>query len=206
MTRAVIITGTDTGIGKTVFSAGLTMALGATYWKPVQSGLEEETDSQTVARLTGQPVWPEAYRLALPASPHLAAAREGVEIAPLALPALQGPLVVEGAGGALVPLQGRFLYADQMAAWQKPVIIVARTTLGTINHTLLTIEALRARHVPLLGLAFVGEAMPDSQETICRISGLPALGRLPNLPVLTAQTLRQAFQNFDLTPVKGALQ
>lgn len=205
MTRAVIITGTDTGIGKTVLSAVLTAALGATYWKPVQSGLDEETDSQTVARLTGQPVLPEAYRLSLPASPHLAAAKEGLRIAPLALPAVQGPLVVEGAGGALVPLQGSYLYADQMAQWQKPVIVVARTSLGTINHTLLTIEALRARNVPLLGVAFVGDAMADSQETICRIADLQSLGRLPRLAILDRESLRLAARTLDLAAIRAVL-
>lgn len=205
MTRAVIITGTDTGIGKTVFSAALTAALDASYWKPVQSGLDGETDSQTVARLSGQPVLPEAYRLRRPASPHLAAAEEGLRIAPVALPVVQGTLVVEGAGGALVPLHGSYLYADQMAQWQKPVIIVARTSLGTINHTLLTIEALRARHVPLLGVAFVGDAMADSQETICRISGLQSLGRLPQLAILNREKLRLAAQGIDLTSIRAML-
>lgn len=205
MTRAVIITGTDTGIGKTVLSAVLTAALGATYWKPVQSGLDEETDSQTVARLTGQPVLPEAYRLSLPASPHLAAAEEGLRIAPVALPAVQGLLVVEGAGGALVPLQGSYLYADQMAQWQKPVIVVARTSLGTINHTLLTIEALRARHVPLLGVAFVGDAMTDSQETICRIADLQSLGRLPKLAILDRESLCLAARTLDLAAIRAVL-
>ena len=205
MTRAVIITGTDTGIGKTVFSAALTAALDASYWKPVQSGLDGETDSQTVARLTGQPVLPEAYRLRRPASPHLAAAEEGLRIAPIALPAVEGPLVVEAAGGALVPLHGSYLYADQMARWQKPVIIVARTSLGTINHTLLTIEALRARHVPLLGVAFVGDAMADSQDAICRISGLQSLGRLPQLAILNREKLRLAAQALDLTSIRAVL-
>ncbi|WP_349293928.1 ATP-dependent dethiobiotin synthetase BioD [Gemmobacter sp. 24YEA27] len=103
MSSAVIITGTDTGIGKTVFSAGLTLALQASYWKPVQAGLDEETDSETVARLTGRPTLPEAYRLKLPASPHHAAAREGVRITAMSLPRVDGPLVVEGAGGRWCP-------------------------------------------------------------------------------------------------------
>lgn len=205
MNRTVIVAGTDTGIGKTIFSAGLTLALGATYWKPVQSGLEDETDSQTVARLTGRPTLPEAFRLRLPASPHLAAAKEGIEIGRIALPAHQGHLVIEGAGGALVPLNMHSLYADVMAEWQKPVIVVARTSLGTINHSLLTIEALRARHVPLLGVAFVGEEMQDSRQTICRIAHLPDLGRLPRLAEVTAATLAQAFTAIDISRIKKAL-
>lgn len=205
MSSAVIITGTDTGIGKTVFSAGLSLALQTSYWKPVQAGLDEETDSETVARLTGRPTLPEAYRLKLPASPHHAAAREGTRITAMSLPRVDGPLVVEGAGGALVPLDGSFLYADQMAQWQAPVIVVARTALGTINHSLLTIEALRARRVPLLGIVFIGAEMQDSQQTICRIAALPALGRLPRLANVTRPALEQAFQGIDLSAIKAAL-
>jgi dethiobiotin synthetase len=111
MTRFVI-TGTDTGIGKTVFSAALAGALGIRYWKPIQSGLEEETDSEAVARLAGVPVLPEAYRLRTPASPHLAAAIDGVTIDPDRLAPPDGPLIVEGAGGALVPVTRTLLYAD----------------------------------------------------------------------------------------------
>ena len=205
MTSAIVITGTDTGIGKTVFSAGLTLALGATYWKPIQSGLEEETDSQTVTRLTGRPALPEAYRLREPASPHYAAACEGVEIAPMPLPDLPGPVVIEGAGGVLVPLRGSYLYADLMAEWRAPVIVIARTALGTINHSLLSVEALRARNVPILGLVFIGDEVPDSQSTICRIAGLPSLGRLPIIPDLTTGGLSRAFGSIDLATIRAAL-
>lgn len=113
--------------------------------------------------------------------------------------------MVEGAGGALVPLDGSFLYADQMAKWQAPVIVVARTALGTINHSLLTIEALRARRVPLLGIVFIGEEMQDSQHSICRIAALPALGRLPRLTNVTRSALEQAFPAIDLATIKAAL-
>jgi len=205
MTSALVITGTDTGVGKTVFSAGLTLALQACYWKPVQAGLDEETDRETVARLTGCPTLPEAYRLRSPASPHLAAALDGVEIAPIPLPDLPGPLVIEGAGGALVPLAGYRLYADQMADWQAPVIVVARTRLGTINHSLLTIEALRSRRVPVLGVAFVGAEVRDSQDTICRLADLPSLGRLPPLTELTRPALAEAFRAIDLDTIRRAL-
>lgn len=207
MTCPLIVTGTDTGIGKTIFSAGLTQALAASYWKPVQSGLDEETDSETVARLSGCKVLPEAYRLKFPASPHLSAAREGVEITAnaLALPQDQGVLVVEGAGGALVPLHGDLLYADVMAAWEAPVIVVARTSLGTINHSLLTIEALRARGLPLLGVAFVGAENADSQSSICRLGQTRSLGRLPIIPDLTRTSLAAAFLGIDLATIRGAL-
>lgn len=195
----IIVTGTDTGIGKTVFAAALAGALGAHYWKPVQAGIEEEsTDAQRVAHLSGLPraqVLDEAYRLATPCSPHLAAEIDGVRIDPalLALPEVDGPLVVEGAGGVLVPISRSETYADQFARWGAPVVLVARTQLGTINHTLLSIEALRARGMPILGVAFVGEPVEDSEATICAMGGVQRLGRLPRLDPLTPETLRAAF-------------
>ncbi len=201
----IIVTGTDTEIGKTVFAAALAGALGAHYWKPVQAGLEEDGgDADRVARLSGLPrenVLAEAYRLTTPCSPHRAAEIDGVEIDParLALPHVDGPLVVEGAGGALVPLSRSMTYADQFARWQAPVIVVARTVLGTINHSLLTIEALRARGVEVLGVAFVGEPQEDSEATICAMGKVRRLGRLPHVSPLTPETLREAFAaNFDL--------
>ena len=195
MTRTIVVTGTDTDIGKTVFAAGLAAALGATYWKPVQAGLDEGSDGDTVRRLGVTRVLPEAYRLVTPCSPHLAAAIDGVTIDPerLALPAVDGPLVVEGAGGVLVPLAGELLYADMFARWGAPVVLVARTALGTINHSLLSIEALRRRGVPILGVAFVGEPVEDSEAIIARIGGVKRLGRLGRVAPLDAATLAQAF-------------
>ncbi|QQN74461.1 dethiobiotin synthase [Croceicoccus sp. YJ47] len=202
MSRTIVVTGTDTDIGKTVFAAGLTAAMGAHYWKPVQAGLDDGSDSRTVEML-GVPaarIVPEAYRLTTPCSPHLAAERDGVEIDParLTLPMVDGPLVVEGAGGALVPVTRGLLYADLFARWGAPVVIVARTTLGTINHSLLTIEALRSRAVPILGIAFVGEEVEDSERIICAMGRVRHLGRLPHVDPLDARTLRAAFANgFD---------
>lgn len=196
--RGYFVTGTDTGVGKTVFAAGLAAALGARYWKPVQSGLEDETDSAAVARLAGldpAAILPEAYRLATPCSPHEAARIDGVAIDPvrLALPECEGPLVVEGAGGVLVPLSDDLLTADQIKRWALPVILVARTTLGTINHSLLSLEALRARDIAVAGVAFVGDANPASEAAIVRHGRCTHLGRLPWLDPLTAGTLAAAF-------------
>lgn len=196
--RRIVVTGTDTDVGKTVFAAALTGALGASYWKPVQAGLDDGGDRASVARLAGiapDRVLPEAYRLTTPCSPHRAADIDGVTIDParLAPPACDGPLVIEGAGGALVPLTRELLYADMFARWAAPVVIVARTALGTINHSLLTIEALRHRGVAILGVAFVGDAVPDSEATICAIGRVTRLGRLPMLPDLTPATLAAAF-------------
>ena len=198
MTRFVV-TGTDTGIGKTVFAAALAGATGVPYWKPVQAGLDDETDSEVVARLANVAVVPEAYRLVTPASPHRAAAIDGVTIDPDQLTPPEGDLIVEGAGGALVPLTRTLLYADMFARWQIPVIICARTALGTINHSLLTIEALRARGVPIHGLAFLGDAVEDSEAIIAEIASVRRLGRLPIIDPLTPQKLAAAFSaNFDL--------
>ena len=198
MTRFVV-TGTDTGIGKTIFSAALAQATGAPYWKPIQSGLEEDTDSEVVARLAGVPTIPEAYRLVTPASPHRAAEIDGVIIDAETLTPPPGDLIVEGAGGALVPVTRTILYADLFTRWNIPVIVCARTALGTINHSLLTIEALRARGVPIHGIAFLGDAVEDSEAIISEISGVRRLGRLPILDQLTANNLAAAFTaNFSV--------
>lgn len=203
MTNVIVVTGTDTDIGKTVFAAALTAALGARYWKPVQSGLDGGSDAERVAALgvPAERIMPEAYRLLTPCSPHLAAEIDGVEIDPdrLTPPSTSGPLVVEGAGGALVPVTRRLLYADLFARWGHPVVVVARTSLGTINHSLLTIEALRARGVPILGVAFNGDALEDSEAMIAELGGVKRLGRLPRLARLTPEALAAVFTDgFDV--------
>ncbi|KQU86261.1 dethiobiotin synthetase [Mesorhizobium sp. Root102] len=209
MKRRIVVTGTDTGIGKTVFSAGLAGLLNGFYWKPVQSGLDGETDSEVVARLAGLPsgrVLPETYRLKSPLSPHRSAEIDGVaiEAVKLSLPDLQGPLIIEGAGGLMVPLNRQTRFIDIFAQWRLPVILCARTALGTINHTLLSIEALRARSIPLIGIAFIGEEVADTQRTILEFGGVPQLGRLPLLDPLTAETLRDAMvAGFDLALIAG---
>ncbi|HVJ03439.1 MAG TPA: dethiobiotin synthase [Sphingomonas sp.] len=196
----IVVTGTDTDIGKTVFAAGLADALGATYWKPVQSGLDGGSDAERVAALAGATVLPEAYRLGTPCSPHFAAEIDGVTIDPDRLvPPEIDPLVIEGAGGVLVPVTRELLYADLFARWQLPTVLVARTVLGTINHSLLSIEALRTRRVPILGVAFVGDANEDSEATIADIGRVRRLGRLPRLDPLDRATLSVAFaQAFNI--------
>jgi dethiobiotin synthetase len=132
-----------------------------------RQGWTRETDSEAVARLAGVDVLPEAYRLITPCSPHRAAEIDGVTIDPERLTPPPCRVVIEGAGGALVPLTRELVYADLFARWGLPVVVVARTTLGTINHALLTIEALRARSIWVGGILFSGNAMPDSEATIC---------------------------------------
>jgi dethiobiotin synthetase len=188
-----VVTGTDTGIGKTVFAAALAGALGVRYWKPVQSGLEDETDSEAVARLAGVEILPEAYRLKLPASPHQSAAEEGVVIDAEALTPPDGPLVIEGAGGLMVPLTRATLYIDVFARWSLPLVLCARTALGTINHTLLSVEAIRTRSIPLAGIAFIGDANHESESIIIEKSGAKRLGRLPHVEPLNPETLAAAF-------------
>jgi dethiobiotin synthetase len=200
MSNAIVVTGTDTGIGKTVFSAGLAALLGADYWKPVQAGLEGETDTQVVARLGGLSagrIVPEFYRLRTPASPHHAADIDGVriDVDRLNVPGRgERPLVIEGAGGLMVPLSDGTLYIDIFARWRLPVVLCARTALGTINHSLLSIEALRQRKIALLGIAFIGDENAATENAICRIGRVRRLGRLPRLSPLTPETLRTAFK------------
>lgn len=198
----LIVTGTDTGIGKTVISAMLTLALGATYFKPVQSGTEDETDRDAIKRMTGlgdDRVLANAITLSAPLSPHRSAELDGVEIDLNALtPPPIDPLIVEGAGGLMVPLNRETLFIDLFAAWNSPVVLCARTGLGTINHTLLSLEALRTRNIDILGVAFIGDDNRDNIRTIAEMGDVKVLGRMPLLQRIDAETLSQAFtDNFE---------
>jgi dethiobiotin synthetase len=198
MTTRIIVTGTDTGIGKTIFAAALVHALHGVYWKPVQAGLSPETDTDVVRRLSGldpQHILPEAYRLTSPLSPHLAAQIDGITIDPksLILPQTERPLVIEAAGGLMVPLTHEVTFLDVLAQWRVPTVLCARTTLGTINHSLLSIEALRARNIPLIGIAFIGHENVESVRIIAELGRVRTLGRLPQLSPLTRDTLQAAF-------------
>ncbi|MCB1532866.1 MAG: ATP-dependent dethiobiotin synthetase BioD [Alphaproteobacteria bacterium] len=210
MSNKCVITGTDTDIGKTVFSAMLMLALNkqasdpACYWKPVQSGVEGGVDTRTVQKLTALPneqFIKEQYILTEPLSPHRAAELDNVEIDidTLEIPDIPGPLLIEGAGGLNVPLTRATLFIDVFEIWDLPVILCARTGLGTINHTLLSVEALRKRKIPLHGIAFIGDDNPDNMRTIEEFSGVKILGRLPRLDALNSETLSKAFDdNFNL--------
>lgn len=202
--RGYIVTATDTGVGKTVFAAALARAIDGQYWKPVQAGTDAPTDRDVAAALSGLAparFHPEVYRLRMPASPHIAASAENRTLNMDRLKQLPTaePLVIEGAGGVLVPLTDSDLQIDLFAAWSLPVIVCARTTLGTINHTLLTLEALRNRDIPCAGLAFIGDANEPVETTIERLSATPRLGRLPILDPLTPERLHGAFSvAFDI--------
>ena len=207
MSTRIVVAGTDTDVGKTVFAAALTAALDGCYWKPIQAGLIGETDSQVVRRLTGlsaDRILPEAYRLSIAASPHYSAERARVEIvaARLTPPDCKRALVIEPAGGLAVPLTRSLLQIDLLAQWKLPVVLCAKTALGTINHSLLSIEALKARAIPILGVAFIGAENADSQRTICEMGGVRNFGRLPALDPLNAITLKQSFaQNFSVADI-----
>ncbi|MBF0261796.1 MAG: dethiobiotin synthase [Magnetococcales bacterium] len=189
----VFVTGTDTGVGKSIASAWLVARLGACYWKPVQSGLEEESDSQLVARLSGGGrILPERFRLNAPLSPHESARRDGIAIRleDFVLPEVGGAcLVVEGAGGVLVPLNHRESMVDLMVRLALPVVVVARTTLGTINHTLLTLEALRRRDLEILGVILSGVPNPVNRTAITDFGAAPLLAEIPWLDPVTPGAL-----------------
>jgi dethiobiotin synthetase len=195
----LVVCGTDTDVGKTVVSALLVEGLGARYWKPVQSGLEGGGDRGRLQRLLDLPaerLLPEAYRLNAAVSPHWAAERDGITIEPgrLALPAGNDPLVVETAGGLLVPYRRDWLQIDQLVAWGLPVLLVARSGLGTLNHTLLSLEALGRRGLPLLGLVLNGPLHPDNPRTLEQLGGVPVLAELPPLVPLDRRGLRRLWQ------------
>ena len=209
MSNKCIITGTDTSVGKTVFAAALMLALNeynqeASYWKPVQAGVQGGVDTKEVQRLTMLPAerfYPESYVLSQPLSPHRAAELDKVEIDPdkLDIPEHDGPLLIEGAGGLNVPLTRTTLLSDVFAMWKLPVILCARTGLGTINHTLLSIEALYKRDIPIYGIVFIGDENEDNMKTIGQFSEGKILGRLPWLETLNAETLLKAFnENFNI--------
>ncbi|MCQ0971060.1 dethiobiotin synthase [Paracoccus sp. TK19116] len=209
-----VISGTGTDIGKTIFAAGLCRLIGADYWKPVQSGLAGNvpvpadagqshplagSDSAVVASLSGARTHPEAHVLTQPLSPHRAAELDGITLDPASMtPPDVDALVIEGAGGVLVPLTRDALFADLFARWQIPVIVIASTGLGTISHTLSALESLRARGVPVHGAAFVGDDNPDNIATIGAMGSVRILGRLPWLADPSPDALARAMtEHFD---------
>jgi len=181
--QPIFITGIGTGVGKTLVSAIVTEAIGGWYWKPVQAGFDEGTDAGWVGARLSRPdrVVPEAYKLRMPASPHIAAREEGIMIGvkdiAARLPA-ERPLVVEGAGGLLVPLNDTEFMADLALALDATVIVVSRHYLGSINHSLLTAEVCRARGLRVAGWIFNDQYL-DYEEEIIRWSGYPRLGAIP---------------------------
>jgi dethiobiotin synthetase len=173
----VIVAGTDTDVGKTIVSSLLVAQLNAHYWKPIQCGdLDTGGDSATIKKLTGikeNRIIPEAYRLKMAASPNQAAEAEGITIEDknLILPSHDGALVVELAGGLMVPLRDNLLQIDQIKIWNLPVVLVARSGLGTLNHTLLSLEAMEKRNIQATTLILNGEKHEENYKTLLKIIG-----------------------------------
>ena len=195
----LVVCGTDTDVGKTIVSAWLVQGLKATYWKPVQSGLEGGGDRERVRLLLNLPserLLPEVYAFTQPVSPHWAAELDQQPLDPerLKLPESSGHLVVETAGGVMVPLTRSWLQIDQLKQWNLPIVLVARSGLGTLNHTLLTLEALRLRNLKVLGLILNGPPHADNPDTLEQLGGVPVLAQLPPLQELNAEQLAQAWQ------------
>ena len=188
--RGLFVTGTDTGVGKTVLSAALMLRyLEACYWKPVQTGPDD--DSAEVRRLSRGQVLDEGIRLPDPVSPHLAARRAGMTIE-IPSPARDGAVyIVEGAGGVLVPLNDSQTMIDLMARFGLPVVVAARTSLGTINHTLLTIEALRTRGLRVAGVVMIGAGNADNRAAIEHYGNVAVIAEMPHFDPLTPEALKK---------------
>lgn len=197
--RGLFVTGTDTGVGKTVVSAALMQryreGIPLRYWKPIQTGAGIDDDRETVRALaagaSGEAILEEGVRLPHPVSPHLAARLSGTRIAASDVADLGRRQaagyrwIVEGAGGVLVPINETERMADLIRMLQLPALVVSRSTLGTINHTALTIEALRARSLPIAGVVMVGPLDRENREAIEQYTGVPVVGEMPLFPTLT---------------------
>jgi dethiobiotin synthetase len=199
------VTGTDTSVGKTVLSALLVAALDGMYWKPVQTGAIEGTDRNSVrlwAECPEERLLPERYCFDPPVSPHLASREGGVRIAldAFELPASIGdrPCIVEGAGGAMVPLNERDLMIDLMCRLSFPVLVAARTSLGTINHTLLTLAVLRAAHLSVRGVVMIGAENAENRRAIEHYGNIRVIGHIPVLERIHHAALLEVFEkHFD---------
>lgn len=203
------ITGTDTNVGKTIAAAWCMLHLDADYWKPTQSGLEPPTDTDVIKGITqynDSRFHPETYSLTQPLSPHEAAKRDKVEIdmAEFKMPQTNHSLVVEGAGGLMVPLNKDNLVIDLIKQLDIPAILVCRSGLGTINHTLLSLEALRKRSVPLAGVIISGSKAPHNREAIEEYGQVPVIAEIDHLESITAAALLAIKPEIDLTQMRAA--
>ncbi|TKC59319.1 dethiobiotin synthase [Pedobacter hiemivivus] len=202
MNNTYFITGIGTGIGKTIVSAVLTEKLKADYWKPVQSGDLDISDSLFVKHLVSPEtvIHPERYRLSQPLSPHLSAKLDGINItvASIKKPQTNNHLIIEGAGGLMVPLNDEELILDLIKGLQAKVIVVSQNYLGSINHTLLTLEILKANKIDVAGLIFNGTENQESEQYITNYSNVKVLGRIPKLSVVDHESVKKAGQGITL--------
>ena len=202
--RGFFVTGTDTNVGKTVAATWLTLHLKGEYWKPVQCGdLKYGGDTRTVQNLTAFPpnrIHKPAYEFKAPLSPHEAAHREGksIDLAKIKMPHTERPLIVEGAGGLMVPLNKEELMIDLIYDIGFPVILVARSTLGTINHTLLSLELLRARGIPVLGIIMNGPKSIHNRQALFEYGDIPILAEIDKLFEVKREALLDIKPNYDI--------
>ena len=199
-----IICGTDTDIGKTLISSFFVKGLDSFYWKPIQSGIESQTDSQTVeklAQVSKEKIIKEAYVFTKPLSPHWAAEidQKAINFDKLRLPKVQGSLIIETAGGLMVPITRNFLQIDQIKQWNLPVILVCKSSLGTLNHTLLSIEALTRRNIEILGLVVNGKKHLDNPKTLVDFSGIPLIAEFPYIKKMDSNNLDILWKELDLS-------
>ncbi len=186
------VTGIGTDVGKTVVSAILCEALKADYWKPIQTGIELGKDSDTVKSLltnSSSVIHPESYLFAKPLSPHVASERETIELKNIQIPQTKNHLIIEGAGGILVPINETETLLDVIKKVQAKVVLVSRNYLGSINHTLLSVEVLKQHHVPIKGIIFNGEDTCSGEEIIIKKTNLKVLGRIPEVKQLDKETI-----------------
>ena len=205
MSGDLFVTGTDTNVGKTVLSAMLVAALDGIYWKPIQTGVRDGTDRDAVMRWAEVPedrTVPECYRFDPPVSPHLAAEADGatIDLSRIRRPSEVGgrPLIVEGAGGVCVPVNDSQFVLDLICQLGLPVVVAARTAIGTINHTTLTVHELRRAGATVKGVVMIGDENKDNERSIEQFAAVPVIGRIPLLRRIDRNALLQVFQtNFD---------
>ena len=202
----LFVTGTDTGVGKTVISAILMAGLRGMYWKPIQSGLDEMTDTEWVrekTELSGSHFYPETYRLRLPLSPHASAPHEGlrIDLRVFEIPEVKqsGHLIIEGAGGVMVPLNKVHFMTDLIKKLDSPVLLVSHNSLGTINHTLLSLEKLRREGLEIVGVVMNGPKNSINRKAIEHYGGIDVLAEIEYMPVIDPKNLAQCFKRHFIT-------
>ena len=205
MNKDLFVTGTDTCVGKTLLSAVFVAALNRKYWKPIQTGAYEGADRESIMLWTNVPeerIHPEAFVFDAPLSPHLAAEQQGrkIDLQLIRRPSDSEPIIIEGAGGVFVPINDDVFMLDLMKQLQAPIVVASRTTLGTINHTLLTVSAIRGAGLDLKGIVMVGNENANNRRSVEQYGNVPVIGSIPWLDLIDRETLCDVFErNFDKT-------
>ena len=201
--KRIFITGTDTGVGKTMVAAMLMSGLTGFYWKPIQSGLDDITDTEWVKEKTGLPdshFYAETYRLTRPLSPHISAAKDGtrIDLEKFMIPDIGADdhLIIEGAGGIMVPLNEKEYMLDLMKRIEAKIILVARSSLGTINHTLLSLSQLRSHSLSILGVVMNGERNAGNRDAIERYGNIKVLAEIEHMDNINPQIMEQCYKTY----------